>query len=205
MAGWGCGGSGGNHPQNPNAEPPMKYSGCSAQFLPCCRRKHHEYCRWALKFQGCHVSGHCHHGKSLCRDMSHLRQPPVTPFSLFYPKNWWWWWWWAGSLKCYKSKPTRSSSLCPQNGLAQFREEWQEILQDWGKPEVTVTPPQGSAMVPTQRGPTPAWPFQAWKNSLSISEGFILHVMSFPGQSPPEGTIPFSSACSHNLALPVFI
>lgn len=28
----------------------------------------------------------------------------VTPFSLIYPKNWWWWW--AGSLKCYKSKPT---------------------------------------------------------------------------------------------------
>lgn len=90
MAGWGCGGSGGNHPQNPSAAPPMKYSGCSAQFPPCCRRKHHQYCRWALKFQGCHVSGHCQHGKSLRRDVSHLRQAPVTSFSLVYPKNWWW-------------------------------------------------------------------------------------------------------------------
>ena len=42
-------------------------------------------------------------------------------------------------------------------------------------------------------------------NSLSISEGFILHVMSFPGQSPLEATIPFSSTGSHNSALPVFI
>lgn len=92
-AGWGCGSSRGNPPRNPGAEPPMKYSGCSARFPPR-HRKHHEYCRWALKFHGCHASvqpcGHRYRRKPLCPDASRLRQAPATRFPLLYPQNGWW-------------------------------------------------------------------------------------------------------------------
>lgn len=92
-AGWGRGSSGGNPPRNPGTEPPMKYSGCSARFPPR-RRKHHEYCRWALKFHGCHASvqpcGHRYRRKPLCQDASRLHQAPATRFPLLYPQNGWW-------------------------------------------------------------------------------------------------------------------
>lgn len=79
--------------RNPSVEPTMKYSGPSVQFPPH-RRKHHEYCRWALKFHGCHASpqprGHHYCGKALRQDTSGLRQAPATRFPLVYPQNRWW-------------------------------------------------------------------------------------------------------------------
>lgn len=200
--GWGHGCSGGNGPQNPGVELHMKHSGHSVWFPPC-HQQHHQYCRWALKFHTATLCATCgHRGRPLHWDMERLRQAPDLFPSGLSPKQVVLIGWVPEALQ-EQTDPKVPTMSPRRSGTARDKATGgRKGLGHWGQAQDVATPARKLLRSPERcssraRGEV--------CRSLSNSEGFILHAMSFPGQSPPERIVPFSSTRSRNSALPVFI